>query len=61
MYTISTNIKDVIRNKELRNEATYVITHKGEEYWLLRGDKIKPGHFELMFPIQVIQTKNYNQ
>jgi hypothetical protein len=53
---ITTNILQVLKNKAERAAATFVIS-PNENYYMYKGDKIKPSHFALMLPLEVKQTK----
>ena len=49
----TTNIKQIIRNKQERAKAVYIYA-KGIGYYLYNGCKVKPEHFDLMLPIEPI-------
>lgn len=55
----TSNIAQVIKNKIERMKATFVFNSNGS-YYLYRGDKIKPEHFVMMFPIEPVKTIVYN-
>lgn len=55
---ITTNVKEKITNQVVHRDATFVINPSGEHY-LYRGDKIKPEHFKMMFPVETFQTPVY--
>ena len=48
---ITTNIKQVIANKQKLNAATYVITGNSD-FYVLSGERIKTYQLELMLPIE---------
>lgn len=55
---ITTNVKQKINNQAAHRAATFVISLYGE-YYLYRGDKIKPEHFKMMFPLKTLKIPVY--
>lgn len=47
---ITTNILQVIKNKQERNKAVFVYSPL-ESYYLYKGDKISQFHLDLILPI----------
>jgi len=55
---ITTNVKQIIKNKKERAKATWRII-EGKMIVLYKGETIKPEHFELMYPIEPKTTIIY--
>ena len=58
LHQYTTNVSDVIRNKQERSKASFVIDHNGNSFFLYRGEKIAPKHFNLIFPIEIKTISN---
>jgi len=57
---ITTNILQVIKNKAERAKATYIET-AGKCFYLYKGDRIEPRHFEMMLQLNQFLTQHiYN-
>lgn len=55
-HRLTTNIRNVIKNKQERDKATFVITPTNS-FVYYKGDRITESHFNLMLPIEVKQFK----
>ena len=55
---MQTNIQQVIKNKQERNNATFVIT-PNKQFYLYKGDRIKPKHFEMMLPVTILKAAKH--
>ena len=55
---ITTNVKKVIENKRAACQLTYVITAIND-FVLIGNDRVKPEHFKMMFPIELITNNIY--
>ena len=55
---ITTNVKKVLENKQAANRLTYVISPT-DEFILIGNDRVKPGHFKMMYPVELITNNIY--
>ncbi len=57
-YRISTNAKQIVKNKIERCKAIFVFTGQ-ENYYLYRGNKLSEFHFNMVLPIEPISIATH--
>lgn len=58
LHQFTTNVIQVIKNRIERSKASFIIDAHGNGFFLYKGDKIAPKHFNLIFPVEVKTISN---
>lgn len=53
-----TNAQQIIANKQLRLQWSFVYYPNGKSFYEKGNQKVKPEHFDLTFPLKVIAIEN---
>lgn len=58
LHQFTTNVIQVVKNKVERAKASFIIDDNGNGFFLYKGDRIAPKHFDLIFPIDIKTVSN---